>query len=349
MAGKEPTIQSRVLYGIDAFLARDGVVFDSLMRRVGLEPPLDRLIQSDVAVPLQAVAQVFELAAVAAKRPCFGFEYAEVLEVGVFGSLGFMIAHAPTVREALENVAHYTSTVVRPMEIAFFVDGAGIGEIQWSYPAGLPGGFFQFAAFTTSAVIKRLQGAIGEPWTPLRIDVMHREPPCPAIYKRLYGERARFNQSRNIFSVDPTTLMKKSAIANARLYAAVRVAANAELSAIATVHDTVDAVRRAIQPRLSNRAPTLDEVAEAMGYKKSRNLQWKLEQEGTTFEKELSETRRLLAERLLVTTDLSMTQIAAAIGFSELSSFTRAAKLWFGVAPSEYRISARGRASGAAA
>ena len=73
----------------------------------------------------------------------------------------------------------------------------------------------------------------------------------------------------------------------------------------------------------------------------ARQLQWKLEQDETTFEKEVSETRRLLAERLLTSTDLTMTQIAAAVGFSELSSFTRAcSKTWFGVSPREYRASA---------
>ena len=190
-------------------------------------------------------------------------------------------------------------------------------------------------------MIKRLRWSAGPGWTPLRLDLAHRELPCRERWVAFFGDRVRFDRPVNALWIDPTTLARRSTTADARLYSAMRVACAAEIETYATPRNTTTDVRRSIQQRLAGRAPDLEAIAEAMSLT-GRQLQWKLEQEGTTFEAELGETRRLTAERLLATTDLSMTQIASAVGFSELSSFTRACtRTWFGISPSEYRAKSR--------
>ena len=332
-------IRSRMLHGLPEFLEARGVAISGLLDAAGL-PSFDAMLDGD-DIPLVKVARLFELAADATGRPCFGMEFADTYQVGASGPYGFLIAHAPTVRVAFENVALYVGTVARPMDVNFSVDADGIGHMTWVYPIGLAGAILQYTTFTLTLIIKRLRWSAGDDWVPLRVDVMHRDMPCAALYRSVYGERIRFNQAHNQMLVDPTTLARRSTSADPHLYRAVQIAANAELASLASPNDTISSVRRLIQQRLQGGAPELDDVASAMGLKKGRQLQWKLEQDGTTFETELAETRRLVAERLLATTDLTMTQIAASVGFSELSSFTRASKHWFGVAPSEYRASSR--------
>ena len=73
-----------------------------------------------------------------------------------------------------------------------------------------------------------------------------------------------------------------------------------------------------------------------------RTLKRRLKAEGTSFRALSAESRRARAETLLAANRLSIGDIAAELGFSDLSSFSQAFKRWTGVAPSAYRRQALG-------
>jgi AraC-like DNA-binding protein len=75
-------------------------------------------------------------------------------------------------------------------------------------------------------------------------------------------------------------------------------------------------------------------------YMSSRTLQRHLQREDTTYTTLLNEIRQDLAEQYLTEQDISLTEIAFLLGFSESSAFSRAFKRWIGVSPSEYRKAA---------
>jgi AraC-like DNA-binding protein len=64
-----------------------------------------------------------------------------------------------------------------------------------------------------------------------------------------------------------------------------------------------------------------------------RSLQRKLHERGVTFRKLLDETRRQLADQYLKDSMLTVSEIAYLLGFSEVSSFSRAFRRWTGHAP----------------
>ena len=80
-------------------------------------------------------------------------------------------------------------------------------------------------------------------------------------------------------------------------------------------------------------------VARAL-YMSSRTLQRHLQRKDTTYTTLLNEIRQDLAEQYLTEQDISLTEIAFLLGFSESSAFSRAFKRWVGVSPSEYRKAA---------
>ncbi len=84
---------------------------------------------------------------------------------------------------------------------------------------------------------------------------------------------------------------------------------------------------------------TEESVARAL-YMSSRTIQRHLQREDTTYTTLLSEIRQDLAEQYLTEQDISLTEIAFLLGFSESSAFSRAFKRWVGVSPSEYRKAA---------
>ncbi|AHI67127.1 AraC family transcriptional regulator [Burkholderia thailandensis] len=90
---------------------------------------------------------------------------------------------------------------------------------------------------------------------------------------------------------------------------------------------------------------TLDDMARLMNTS-SRTLKRRLQEEGTTFRALLADARSALASELLTGTDLSLTEIAERLGFSDLSSFSQAFKRWQGVAPSTFRSLAASDGSG---
>lgn len=74
-----------------------------------------------------------------------------------------------------------------------------------------------------------------------------------------------------------------------------------------------------------------------------RTLKRRLHQEGTSYREILAGARRALAEDLIRTRQLTLTEVADRLGFSELSSFSQSFKRWSGVAPQTFAkaVSAR--------
>jgi AraC-like DNA-binding protein len=70
-----------------------------------------------------------------------------------------------------------------------------------------------------------------------------------------------------------------------------------------------------------------------------RTLNRHLKAEGFGFRQVANEVRFEIACELLENTAMALTQIAAALGYSELSAFTRAFRRWSGLTPSAWRAS----------
>jgi AraC-like DNA-binding protein len=68
-----------------------------------------------------------------------------------------------------------------------------------------------------------------------------------------------------------------------------------------------------------------------------RTLHRHLQAEGHTFRQVADAVRFELACELLENTDMALSQLAAALQYSELSAFTRAFRRWSGQAPSSWR------------
>jgi len=66
-------------------------------------------------------------------------------------------------------------------------------------------------------------------------------------------------------------------------------------------------------------------------------LRRRLEDEGTTFQKILDDTRRDLAQHYFALQRYSAGEIAYMIGFTDQGTLFRASRRWFGVSPKQYQ------------
>ena len=99
-----------------------------------------------------------------------------------------------------------------------------------------------------------------------------------------------------------------------------------------------DRVRKAIRGSLSWQDCSIEEVSASLSVA-PRTLQRQLQQRGTKFSRLLEEVRIDAARRHLTESRLSLTQLAAILGYSELSAFSRAFHRWHGQSPQQWQRS----------
>jgi AraC-like DNA-binding protein len=107
-----------------------------------------------------------------------------------------------------------------------------------------------------------------------------------------------------------------------------------------------DAVRRCLAGELCHGQPTLQQIARRL-HMSPKTLHRRLDDEGTSFRRVLTEVRRELAARHLTEDQLAISEIAFLLGFSEPSAFHRAFRRWTGHAPLAFRELTLPRTQGA--
>lgn len=95
-------------------------------------------------------------------------------------------------------------------------------------------------------------------------------------------------------------------------------------------------VRSALKSTVGANRGTKAEIAELLDLH-PRTLQRRLTAEGTTFEEIRVEVYRSATRRLLLETAIPLSQVAAALGFSEQSAMNRSVRRWFDATPAQIR------------
>jgi AraC-like DNA-binding protein len=93
-----------------------------------------------------------------------------------------------------------------------------------------------------------------------------------------------------------------------------------------------DRVRQVVAQVLREGPTTLGDIARSM-HASPRTVQRWLRGEGTTFRRIVDDVRRELALFYLDSPDLSVTEIAFLLGFTEPSGFRRTHQRWTGMSP----------------
>jgi AraC-like DNA-binding protein len=99
-----------------------------------------------------------------------------------------------------------------------------------------------------------------------------------------------------------------------------------------------DDLRRALRTELLRGACSATTIAGLFSMHR-RTLHRHLRMEGLAFRQVADGIRFEIACELLENTDMALSQVAAALQYSELSAFTRAFRRWSGQSPSKWRIS----------
>ncbi len=337
----EPLVRASFFIGFDAFAAMKGFDFDRLLTSEGLTR--DQIADPDNEISLNAAASILTKAAAECADPCLGLHWAEAFRTGSTGVLAYLVLHAKSVRVALKSIVRYVHLHIRPFDISFEEQDC-VGRLSWRFPQTMTAPREQYASWAMAVFVIRLRNLAGAGWYPVACDLEHRELPCRAEVERILGPGVNYGCAANALYIGAEVLDRAAATSDPQLFDVMRRYGDQLLEARRLTSEIAGLTRRAIMARLEDGEVSLEDVALDLDLS-PRTLQSRLSAAGVKFETLLQETRRDMAEILMRDSDMTLTEIALVLGFSELSAFTRAAGKWFGVTPRARRAELR-RAAG---
>ncbi|MGH8506136.1 MAG: AraC family transcriptional regulator [Terriglobia bacterium] len=185
------------------------------------------------------------------------------------------------------------------------------------------------------ALPRVMDEVLGRQMPKRRVSFAFPPPPYAKRYAELLGIEPEFNAPAHQIVVDANFRKMRMPQANA----ATLRHCQAQLQAIVAQHKTWSGTAGKVRDMLLRHpamGPDMEAVAAELRMT-SRNLRRMLEAESTSFRSLADEVRQTLAEELLGLGKSSVKDVAARLGYSEVSSFTNAFKRWTGRAPRDWR------------
>jgi len=268
--------------------------------------------------------------------PCFGLQAGKRARVSSYHAIGFSWVSSATLREALERLCRYRrvlSTI--DIEVVLEEEAPDLLTLSLHFPdPSLMPCAANVDAFLCG-MTRLMQAATNPDFFPTVVMVPHDDQGLPQRYIDTLGPGVQFNSPRAGFSLrleDAEAHLPgdNPELANANDQVAERYLSSLDPERVAS------AVREILVEIMPSGTLRQDDVAQRMNRSLS-TLQRQLSAEGISFQKLRDETRRSLAEEYIRAQEMSLSQIAYLLGFSDQSNFSRAFKRWTGLSPREYR------------
>ncbi len=160
-----------------------------------------------------------------------------------------------------------------------------------------------------------------------------RPPPLElSLFDGFFGVPLRFNAPDNGLLVDTESLSAPLPDANPSLLAALEWRASAQLESLPDLEDVLDRVRRAVLDGIAEGDVRVERIAKKLALS-PRTLHRRLQAEGESFQSVLDATRCDLAKRDLASGRYTVSEVSRRVGFTSVSAFSRAFKLWTDCTP----------------
>ncbi|MDJ0785399.1 MAG: AraC family transcriptional regulator ligand-binding domain-containing protein, partial [Myxococcota bacterium] len=276
-----------------------------------------------------------EAAARALRDPTLGIRLGLDMEPRDFGVLGFLVMNSPTLSEVVTNAARYLKLHQTRSEIALEPRG-GSWAITYRVPESTAAGRYQDGEVTMAIWVSGARRFTGRPDAVEGVELRRDEPESRAEYESLLGAPVRFGASCDAVVVSDAALRAEVVGADPGLLSVLEAHARNLLASLPGDDPLLDALRRAVADALPSGAPRLEATARQLGMSE-RTLQRRLDERGLSFQQVSEEIRSGLAREYLTRRELSLSEVAFLLGYSELSAFGRAFRRWTGQTPREFR------------
>lgn len=348
-SGQDHVMLAKVLSGYRELVTDLGGQPDALLAANGLT---DRDLEHPFArVPVRATGQLLEDTATRLGCPDFGLRLAERQSiVAIMRPLDRLFRTAPTIRDALEicsrHVGAYNSGLVMDVggqgidpadfdSLECFRNGQGdLHMVDFKLLDGLslfPQFIEQLLLLTHKSIVWLSAGFAKS----RMVWFSHLNISPPVAYARRFNAIIRFGQEYDAILFSDADLETRIAECNPELFASEARLVQQRFPA--RDRDIEARVRQAIFRALTGAEKCDRQTVACMLDFQERTLNRHLHKKGTSFEAIRDEVRRDLAYRYLARADLSLSDIAGRLGYSELAVLSRCCRRWFGTSPRQLR------------
>jgi len=290
---------------------------------------------ADVSVSVDSLRAFFRAVSRAAGDDWFFWNKMLDADPQIFGYYSHLALTAPTLGDAFESLSRNIGKLVLQSAININESGSSV-TINYSIQDEGTAPCRELSEAVVGFAILIARTALGSDWHPECIQFEHPRPATIAPYRERSNSRYEFDAPAAAMTFDRSLLSAAMPGANIYLQKAVeKYIADVIAKRVGFSKIALD-VRAKIAACIDNGLPTIDEIAVALRTS-PRTLQRRLRDAGTTYSDVLDEFRLDLADRMLVDSDMRVSEIGYMLGYADLSSFDRAYRAWTGHTPAETR------------
>ncbi len=260
--------------------------------------------------------------------PYLGLHLAEFQRLADYGHWGEGILRSPTLRHALDFASSRIGLIRTGVSVVVHIENDRV-RLSASF-SGISDEGSLHPSLACMMTLYRIVRLVNEP-IPIEVRMCLPGRRDTDEAERLVGPRLAFGAERNEVVFDRRALelpLRPLTVAEKDAFGLLRTG-----QPLATAQEA----HRRMRELLGSGRTRIVDVASAL-HMSVRQLQRHLDQWGTTYEQMLDEYRQMSALSQLSGSELSVTEIAFRLGYSDTSHFTRAVRRWTGNSPRQVRL-----------
>jgi len=281
-----------------------------------------------------ALGQLMKFCVKRTNCPHFGLLVGQEDMLSSLGLVGCLMPPRQTVGKALQTLAwHLRQHSLDAAPLLSVSDGMATLRCV-AHDPGIEGAD-QIADGAIATALNIMRALCGPRWAPTEV-LLPRPPPSDlGPFERLFRAPVRFDAGTAAL-IFPMFWLRQP-IAGAGEVLRLLFEERFDPSEVIPYHGTFsNGLRHMLRTRLMKEDCSAKRIAGLLSMNR-RTLNRRLHGEGTSFTIVVNEVRFEIARQLLADSEVTFNQVAAALGFSEPSAFTRAFRRWSGQSPTEWR------------
>jgi AraC-like DNA-binding protein len=329
----ERKILAAAAAGIGEFIGRNGgnpqqVFSDAGVEETSLHDPF-------LALDLGSYVSMMESAAHRTGNDNFGLNFGQQFKPEMLGLMGGIALASPSLGAAVCNLAelfpyHQQATQTR------ITREHRLLKLEYRILDSRLIARRQDAEVTLGMFVNVFRHCLGPRWNPERVYCEHMRPAHWREHEQLFGAPVHFGQPTNAIVFSDQGLSRPMPGADLQRMSRLRDELIRLTGHVGPV-SFIDAVRAEIRSCLPVKSLSVGGVADTLGFTRW-TFQRYLADNGFSFSTLVDRVRRDLADVYLRQPHVAISDIAVALGYSELSALSRAFKRWYGVSPQQLRM-----------
>ncbi|MDB6443619.1 AraC family transcriptional regulator [Pseudomonas sp. 21TX0197] len=328
----ERTTSSSWAMGIVKALEMDGLDCRAMFGQLGLD--FEALDDPDARFPQDSMTRLWQLAVELSGNPAIGLNMGKIVRPASFHVVGYALMSSRTLLEGFQRLVRYQRIIAESAEASIRQIEGHYGLVLAVHGDHLPP-TRQSTEASLACALSLCNWLTGRTLHPVKVLFQGPEPLDPTPYHQAFPAPLMFNAPYDALIFERADMEVPLPTANEAMALLHDRFAGEYLARFSESRVTHKA-RQALCRLLPQGEPKRDVVAQAL-HLSQRTLQRRLQEEGTSFQHLLDDTRRELAEQYLTQPDMTLLEIAYLLGFADPSNFFRAFRRWFDTTPGEYR------------